>query len=117
MTTSRRIWNFWSKHYEDLWVQELSLVPTRDNVISELEAIIKDKGKSYSILDIGCGTGQLLNELTQVFSDYKIKFSGLDFSEGMIIEAKKKNPAITFHRMNVEDLEAVTEKYDIVICT
>lgn len=117
MTTSRRIWNFWSKHYEDLWVQELSLAPTRDNVISELEAIIKDKGKSYSILDIGCGTGQLLNELTQVFSDYKIKFSGLDFSEGMIIEAKKKNPAITFHRMNVEDLEAVTEKYDIVICT
>ncbi len=117
MTISNRIWNFWSRHYESLWVQGLSLAPTRDNVIRELEAIIKDKGKAYSILDIGCGTGQLLNQLSQVFSDYDIRLNGLDFSEGMIVEAKKKNPQIAFHHMNVENLEAETERYDIVICT
>ncbi|MBV1756668.1 MAG: methyltransferase domain-containing protein [Dethiosulfatibacter sp.] len=117
MTTSNRIWNFWSRHYESLWVQGLSLAPTRDNVIRELEAIIKDKSKAYRILDIGCGTGQLLNQLSQVFSDYDLRLTGLDFSEGMIVEAKKKNPAIAFYHMNVEDLEAKTERYDILICT
>lgn len=117
MTTSKKIWNFWSRHYESLWVQGLSLAPTRDNVIRELEAIIKDKDKTYSILDIGCGTGQLLNQLSQAFSDYHISLTGLDFSEGMIEEAKKKNTAIEFYHMNVEDLEAKTERYDIIICT
>lgn len=117
MTTSKKIWNFWSRHYESLWVQGLSLSPTRDNVIRELEAIIKDKDKVYSILDIGCGTGQLLDQISQAFSDYEIRLTGLDFSEGMIEEARKKNPTIEFHHMNVDDLEAKAERYDIIICT
>ncbi|MCJ7840025.1 methyltransferase domain-containing protein [Lederbergia sp. NSJ-179] len=52
------------------------------------------------ILDLGCGTGDLANQLT----DLGAQVVGIDQSENMIQEAKEKYPHITFH---VEDATAL----------
>ncbi|MBT4551776.1 methyltransferase domain-containing protein [bacterium] len=64
--------------------------------------------KSTKILDLGIGTGLLTMEL------YKrgAKIYGIDFSEKMIIEAKKKMPTATFYCNSFEE-EFPSELNDI----
>lgn len=61
-----------------------------------------------SVLEIGCGTGDLLHNLKA-----KNK-TGIDFSEGMIAEAKAKYPDIQFFVQDAENLED-SVKYDVII--
>ena len=104
----KKIWDFWSRRYSSLWVQKYSLGPTREKV----KYIVTDF--AGSLLDIGCGTGELLYDLRDVPG---IKRSGLDFSEGMIRESEKKNPDVTHYVKNVRELEAIEERFDIITCT
>lgn len=104
----KKIWDFWSRRYSSLWVQKYSLGPTREKV----KYIVTDF--AGSLLDIGCGTGELLYDLRDVPG---IKRSGLDFSEGMIRESEKKNPDVTHYVMDVGELEAIEERFDIITCT
>jgi SAM-dependent methyltransferase len=63
---------------------------------------------SLSVLEIGCGTGEML---AQVKGSRKV---GIDFSTLMIEEAKTQFPQLEFHVM---DGEAITlnEKFDVII--
>ena len=57
-----KIWNFWAKRYERLWVQKYSLKPTRDYVANTISKYIKSEGIT-KILDLGCGPGELIRDL------------------------------------------------------
>lgn len=61
-----------------------------------------------SVLEIGCGTGELLHNLKAK------KKTGLDFSEGMIQEAQTKHPDIQFITGEAENLDD-SVKYDVII--
>ena len=61
-----------------------------------------------SVLEIGCGTGDLLNGLKAK------KKTGIDFSEEMIAEAKKKYPNIQFEVKEAENLDGL-EKFDVIV--
>jgi ubiquinone/menaquinone biosynthesis C-methylase UbiE len=61
-----------------------------------------------SVLEIGCGTGELI---AQINGNYK---TGIDFSETMIDEAKKQFPAIEFVCMSAEVIK-LEKKYDVII--
>jgi ubiquinone/menaquinone biosynthesis C-methylase UbiE len=69
----------------------------------------KVKGK---MLDAGCGNGFITNYL---FSKNP-QIIGIDFSEGMIKEAKNKYPKITFHKMNMGKLEFNENTFNGVFC-
>jgi SAM-dependent methyltransferase len=59
------------------------------NAASRLEAFFRLRGeKPGTILDLACGTGELEKRLSR----YKIKFTGVDISPGMIRVAKRKYP-------------------------
>ena len=74
------IWNFWADKYDKLWVQKDSLKPTREYIIKTLS---KYKNmEELKVLDLGCGTGELIFELKKEFNN--IKITGIDFSEKMI---------------------------------
>lgn len=61
-----------------------------------------------SVLEIGCGTGELLNDLK---AKHKI---GIDFSEEMIVQAKSQFPNLDVRVMPAENLQ-LTEKFDVII--
>ncbi len=65
--------------------------------------------RDISVLEIGCGTGELINQLKG-----KRKL-GIDFSPNMIEEARKNASADTeFRVMDAENL-AIDEKFDLII--
>ncbi len=61
-----------------------------------------------SVLEIGAGAGELLN---QVKGRRKL---GIDFSEGMVTAAREQFPDIQFEVMDAEALE-IEEKFDVII--
>jgi ubiquinone/menaquinone biosynthesis C-methylase UbiE len=69
-----------------------------------------------SILDIGCGFGDLLIRLRK--EGHKGKLQGVDISEGMIEEAKENSKGlnIQFEISRAEKLPFEEDIFDIVIC-
>ena len=63
-----------------------------------LEYVADDK--TQIILDLGCGTGELTNELAQ-----KATVVGIDGSESMIRKAEERYPKIEFHVMDACSLK------------
>jgi len=62
----------------------------------------------YSLLEIGCGTGELL---AQINAKDKL---GIDFSEKMIEQASKQFPDINFAVMSAEELN-LNRTFDVII--
>lgn len=68
----------------------------------------------FSILDVGCGTGALLDFLyRQGAKDFQ--YQGIDFVPGMIETALRKYGAIDEVRFLSSDLSEVTGQYDFVV--
>lgn len=102
------IWDFWAKGYHKLWVQKYSLEPTRRYIMSVL-----DLNKSIRILDLGCGPGELMKEILK--ANPSVDMSGLDLSEGMLNESKRKNPSANHIQMDVADLNTLDQEFNIII--
>ncbi len=64
--------------------------------------------EGLSVLEIGCGTGELLNDIK---GKRKV---GIDFSPTMIAEAKRQFPALEFHCMEAQNIQ-LDEKFDLII--
>jgi SAM-dependent methyltransferase len=64
--------------------------------------------EDHSVLEIGCGTGELLNDLK---AKRKV---GIDLSEMMVIQAKKQFPQLEVHCMAAEEIR-LDEKFDLII--
>lgn len=68
------------------------------------------------ILEVGCGTGNLINLL----STNNFELSGTDYSNDYLIKARKKNPEVTFFQGDLTDIkswERYKNSYDSVICS
>ena len=76
-----------------------------NDIVSYNNFYINDE---QSVLEIGCGTGVTLNSLK---GKRKV---GIDYSPGMITEAKKQFPHLDFHVMNAEDIK-LEEKFDVIV--
>lgn len=61
------------------------------------------------ILEIGCGTGDLISQLNPSHG------VGIDFSPEMIGRAKKQNPHIEYHQLDAHDLSTLEGEFDIII--
>lgn len=77
--------------------------------IKTISELIKPESKW---LDVGCGNGHFLSNFPEVDR------VGLDYSQAMIEEAKKRNPNVDFyHQSIIDDNEALENTYDFVSCT
>jgi SAM-dependent methyltransferase len=64
------------------------------------------------VLELGCGTGHLLAALKPSFG------VGVDFSSGMIAQARRKHPDLTFLEGDVEDAEFIASlpgPFDVIL--
>jgi len=126
------IWDKLAKKYDRLWVQKYSLGPTRIKILTLLEKYFgqvnketsvenfstQAKLKTLSLLDVGCGTGQLLSEINErlLFRD----LTGIDKSREMIEQAKLKlHEAQLIHTdINHElPLNLVDKKFQCIVCS
>lgn len=115
-----RIWDFWARYYDQLWVQTYSLGPTRKLVIREVEGLFRIPQKAVDQpvqhLDVGCGSGQLIAELIAGFTPQAITCTGLDASRKMIEQARDKGLAAEFYLGDAHKLPFEDAAFDLVTC-
>jgi len=102
------IWDAYVKIYDRLWVQKVSLGPTRRKVLEVLREHGIQGGK---ILDMSCGTGQLLTELQAAFPTVTL--------EGVEPSALGQVAVEKGHRVTVATIEnlELSDRYDVILCT
>ncbi len=66
-----------------------------------------------TLLDVGCGDGKLINELSKKFTNKK--FKGIDLSEPSIYLAKGLNFNLKNSEFELKDIKNEKSKYDIVV--
>ncbi len=118
---NRRIWvDMWGfdnkaikfdKMVRDSERDELGLFEKYDEILSEIRTRIRNH-KAMSIIDIGCGTGNLCGELSA-----DIDVVGIDQSLEMIVQAKKKYGDMKFRLGNFLDKPYRNKDVDIVVTT
>ncbi|RFM31755.1 methyltransferase domain-containing protein [Chitinophaga silvisoli] len=85
-----------------------------------LQSIPRDK--TVSIVDLGCGNGDMLRTLAKTFRQEgrQIQFTGIDanrFTIDHAIALSATYPEITYHCTDIFAEEFAASKYDIVLCT
>ena len=108
-------WEKLAHRYNNQWVQKYSLGPTRREVKKYVLPLL-EKNNELKILDIGCGTGQLIKEISEHYST--VRYLGIDVAKNMIDIARRSNNGerIEFKNVSIDDF-VCEEKFDIIICT
>ena len=107
---NRTFFDTWAKTYDwkpfQFWMKKF-----QEPVIKEL----KELPAETRILDVGCGTGELLFSL---WKQGKKNIFGVDLSEKMLLKAKEKLPKEIFLQQgNVEHLPFADNTFDYAIST
>ena len=69
--------------------------------------------KKATILELGCGPGNVVKFLRSIRNDLDIL--GIDLAPGMIEEAKKQNPGVRFELMDIREIGQLKQQFDAVI--
>ncbi|MBW1804254.1 MAG: class I SAM-dependent methyltransferase, partial [Deltaproteobacteria bacterium] len=94
-----------------------SLAGQRDKWIARNRYYYDDQARYFrflipegmSVLELGCGTGDLLNALKPG------RGAGIDISPEMIKVAKEKHPHLEFRQGNIEELASRDETFDFIV--
>ena len=92
--------------------------------IDGIKTILKthSKSKKISIIDLGCGNGDMLREVAEFGhkNGYKFELLGLDANQTTIdyaIQLSANFPEITYRKEDVLSKEFESHTYDIALCT
>ena len=117
MAEDRDIAHFdrWSSHYDRSILQRFFFGPVQKATISE--AVINARSVE-AVLDVGCGTGQLLRRMVDQFPDAELV--GVDPAPGMVRQARAAladGRRIEFVNGSVEKLPFPDAHFDLVLTT
>jgi 2-polyprenyl-3-methyl-5-hydroxy-6-metoxy-1,4-benzoquinol methylase len=82
----------------------------------------KEKDKTISIVDLGCGNGDMLREVAEFGKKlgYKFELLGLDANQATVdyaIKLSANYPEITYRKEDVLSEAFKTQTFDIALCT
>ena len=101
--------NRWSHRYDDSWIQRYA-----DRVHGEmLELVANEIATPSTVLDIGCGTGRLLNKARTLYPSAQL--FGLDPAKGMVEIARGQVPSATIYLGAAESLPLADSSVDVVL--
>jgi trans-aconitate methyltransferase len=108
-----KLWDYWSGRYERLWVQRVSLEPSRRLVLEHVGGLAPTPER---VLDVGCGVGQLCRELAKRFPAARVL--GIDPSPGMVARAlAEPRPTGLEHRVaTIEEIDPEAG-FDLIVST
>lgn len=109
---SGNIWNEIANKYERLWVQKYSLAPTRKKIVELIREF--KSNDNFKLLDIGCGTGQLIGDLIKICPS--AEYTGIDKSSAMIKMANGKNLPCTFLEQDAININFNANTFDFITC-
>ncbi len=99
-------YDLWAAHYETNGNPMTGL----DEIVFQQQFPFKDvKGKT--VLDIGCGTGRLSRQITKAGG----KVIGIDISEKMLEQARKKDSNTEYIHFNSNDAFPFQNKFDFIV--
>ena len=98
----------------EIYEQEFEYMSWGIAVRKVLETIKHNAPKNGNLLDLMCGPGYLLGELSKKRNDLLLE--GIDFSDEFIQHAQHKYPNISFHVADVVSWQT-TKEYDVIVCT
>jgi ubiquinone/menaquinone biosynthesis C-methylase UbiE len=102
----------WARRYDRSLLQPVLFGPVHASVVATTRARL---AASAAVLDIGCGTGRLLERLGAALPDGTLV--GLDQSAGMAQAAKRLRPRLTVERGIAEALPHRDGAFDAVFTT
>ncbi len=105
--------NRWAKSY-DFWLFQFWMGGFHRPVFEEI-----DFTKPAKVLDISCGTGELLKSLQERDIQGNLQLYGLDIAEEMLQKAKLKlpEPPVHFSQGDVHHLKFPANTFDYVLST
>ena len=90
-----------------------NLFSYKQREIEYIIEVIKVRGNSGLILDLGCSTGHFTRKLASEFGDTHVH--GADISEKSISRCRKKNSEIVYHHIDNEFYSKRGRKYQYVL--
>jgi ubiquinone/menaquinone biosynthesis C-methylase UbiE len=93
------------------YIENVAPMTARSGQISILQEIGNIQ-KSSAILELGCGTGDLAEQLAEIGG----RTVGIDFSENMIQIASERFPLIAFKVADAESVPFHDNEFDVVVC-
>jgi 2-polyprenyl-3-methyl-5-hydroxy-6-metoxy-1,4-benzoquinol methylase len=87
-----------------------------------VKQLIHSKDREITIVDVGCGNGDMLRALAHFGSKNNLKFNliGIDanaFTVDYAFHLSKEYPNISYQCIDIFDNKFATLKYDLVLCT
>ena len=86
------------------------LLEVRDFKVPHLATLLPQNLKIHSLLEIGCGTGELIAQFPLEKSAIR---TGCDISPENIITARRRYPAVNFHAGDFREL--IPDNFDVII--
>jgi SAM-dependent methyltransferase len=105
--------DYYNQGWADTWMDFSRLGPTRRHVRKIVHTLIAPL-HFQSVLDVGCGEGSLLNELTQ--ANPALLVAGTDVSEQALKLSRRYLPQGRFSILDLEQSH-LDEQADLVICS
>lgn len=98
-----------NKTQQDYNLNSANFAMTRQYLPEDLKQLALLAKKKENILDAGCGTGYLYQDLKQT------KYLGIDFSDKLIEIAKKRYPEACFEKQDILNLK-FNNQFDKIFC-
>tara|TARA_X000000950_G_scaffold238792_1_gene291012 strand:- start:2818 stop:3441 length:624 start_codon:yes stop_codon:yes gene_type:complete len=112
----KNVYNNWADNYDE-YVKSLNYTGPKE-IVNHLVQYLENKHEKYNILDFGCGTGLVGEELKNYSYDYVL--DGIDVSEKMIEKAESKQIYnkifnIDLHKEDFKEDFKEDRKYNFII--
>jgi ubiquinone/menaquinone biosynthesis C-methylase UbiE len=104
------LFDIWSRTYDDPVVQRLFYRPEQDAVLRGLQQLQPD-----SVLDVGCGTGQLTGRIGQRLPGARVV--GCDLSQGMLRRAARRRTGLALVRSDALALPFADASFAAIVTT